>query len=139
MKKPAVTVIKKYLASLNKIKAKYITSERLSKVLGVYPELINETLSYFEPMLLLDYSYNLLDLKPTLEAYVSDDENKRTPITTGEVITKRILSQYSSIHDFIYQKMSIAGMIDKNAYLSDADLRALKRLIQEEQARRKKK
>ena len=90
-------------------------------------------------MLLLDYSYNLLDLKPTLEAYVSDDENKRTPITTGEVITKRILSQYSSIHDFIYQKMSIAGMIDKNAYLSDADLRALKRLIQEEQARRKKK
>jgi NADH/NAD ratio-sensing transcriptional regulator Rex len=139
MKKPTVTLIKKYLTALNKIKAKYITSERLSKVLGVYPENINEVLSYFDPMLMMDYSYNLLDLKDTLEEYVSDEDNKRTPITTGEVVTKRILSQYQSINDFIYQKMSIAGLIDKNAYLSDADLRALKRLIQEEQARRKKK
>lgn len=139
MKKPAVTVIKKYLLALNKMKAKYVTSERLSKVLGVYPEVINEVLSYFEPMLVMDYSYNLMDLKPALEEYAYDEDNKRTPITTGEVVTKRILSQYQSIPDFIYQKMTIGGMIDKNAYLSDQDLRALKRLIQEEQTKRKKR
>lgn len=139
MKKPAVTVIKKYLASMNKIKAKYITSERLSKVLGVYPEVINEVLSYFEPMIVLDYSYNLNDLKPALEEYVADDENKRTPITTGKVATVKIISQYSNINDFVYQKMTIGGMLDKNAYLTDFDLRTLKRLVSEEQARRKKK
>ena len=139
MKKPAVTVIKKYLVALSKIKAKYVTSERLSSVLGIYPEAINEDLSYFDPMIMMDYSYNLLDLKPVLEEYASDDKNKRTPITTGEVVTKKILSQYESINDFIYKKMTIAGLIDKNAYLSDADLRALKRLVQEEQARRKNK
>lgn len=139
MKKPVVTTIKKYLACMNKMKAKYITSERLSKVLGVYPEVINEVLSYFEPMLVMDYSYNLLDLKPVLEQYVSDDENKRTPITTGKVATTKIISQYSSISDFVYQKMTIGGMLDKNAYLSDIDLRTLKRLVSEEQAKRKKK
>ena len=139
MKKPAVTVIKKYLASMNKIKAKYITSERLSKVVGVYPEVINEVLSYFEPMIVLDYSYNLNDLKPALEEYVADDENKRTPITTGKVATVKIISQYSNINDFVYQKMTIGGMLDKNAYLTDFDLRTLKRLVSEEQARRKKK
>lgn len=139
MKKPAVTVIKKYLVCLNKIKAKYITSERLSKVLGIYPENINEVLSYFDPMIVMDYSYNLLDLKSVLEEYVADDENKRTPITTGEVATTKIISQYSNINDFVYQKMTIGGMLDKNAYLSDIDLRTLKRLVSEEQARRKKK
>lgn len=139
MKKPSVTLIKKYLTALNKIKAKYITSERLSKVLGVYPENINEVLSYFDPMIVLDYSYNLLDLKSTLEEYVSDDDNKRTPITTGEVVTTKILSQYDSLNDFIYQKMTIGGMLDKNAYLSDIDLRTLKRLVAEEQAKRKRK
>ena len=40
-------VLKKYLSALTKIKAKYVTAERLSRVIGVYPEVINETLSYF--------------------------------------------------------------------------------------------
>ena len=90
-------------------------------------------------MIVMDYSYNLLDLKSVLEEYVADDENKRTPITTGEVATTKIISQYSNINDFVYQKMTIGGMLDKNAYLSDIDLRTLKRLVSEEQARRKKK
>ena len=37
MKKPNVSVLKKYLNAMGKIKAKYITSERLSRVIGVYP------------------------------------------------------------------------------------------------------
>ena len=37
MKAPSVTVLKKYLSAMNKIKAKYVTAERLSRVVGVYP------------------------------------------------------------------------------------------------------
>lgn len=141
MKSPSVTVVKKYLAAMHKIKAKYITSERLSKVVGVYPEIINENLSYFDPMINMDYSYNLLDLVPTLEEYVNNDANKKTPIVQkGQVlVTKNTLSEYTSVNDFIYKKLTIGGFINKNAYLDDNDLRTLKRLVIEELAKRKKR
>lgn len=139
MKKPSVTTIKKYLSILTKAKAKYITSERLASMVGVYPEKINEELSYFDPMINMDYSYDLKSLIPELEEFVSDDNNKKETNQVKDIVTKKTLSQYSSINDFIYKRMSISGLINENAYLTDADLRALKRLIQEEQARRKKK
>ena len=77
MKKPSVTTIKKYLSILTKAKAKYITSERLASMVGVYPEKINEELSYFDPIINMDYSYDLKSLMPELEEYVSDDNNKK--------------------------------------------------------------
>lgn len=140
MKKPSVTTVKKYLTAITKIKAKYITVERLSKVVGIYPEKIAEDLLFFEPMLAMDYSYNLLALVPELKKFVSDDSNKKEVRQVEEIVTKKKLAQYSSINDFVYQKLTIpgSGLIDRNAYLSDADLRALKRLISEEQERRKK-
>ena len=140
MKKPSVTTVKKYLSAITRIKAKYITAERLSKEVGIYPEKIAEELSYFEPMLTMDYSYNLLALVPEMKKFVSDDSNKKEVKQVEEVVTKKKLAQYSSINDFVYKKLTIpgSGLIDRNAYLSDADLRALKRLISEEQERRKK-
>ena len=140
MKKPSVTTVKKYLSAITRIKAKYITVERLSKEVGIYPEKIAEELSYFEPMLTMDYSYNLLALVPEMKKFVSDDSNKKEVKQVEEVVTKKKLAQYSSINDFVYKKLTIpgSGLIDRNAYLSDADLRALKRLISEEQERRKK-
>ena len=91
-------------------------------------------------MLAMDYSYNLLALVPELKKFVSDDSNKKEVRQVEEIVTKKKLAQYSSINDFVYQKLTIpgSGLIDRNAYLSDADLRALKRLISEEQERRKK-
>ena len=140
MKKPSVTTVKKYLSAITRIKAKYITAERLSKEVGIYPEKIAEELSYFEPMLTMDYSYNLLALVPEMKKFVSDDSNKKEVKQVEEVVTKKKLAQNSSINDFVYKKLTIpgSGLIDRNAYLSDADLRALKRLISEEQERRKK-
>ena len=67
MKTPNITTLKKYLLSLSKIKAKYVTAERLSRIVGVYPEIINENLSYFEPTLMLDNSFNLLELVPAIK------------------------------------------------------------------------
>ena len=141
MSKPSVTTVKKYIAALTKKKYMYIKSERLSMMIGISEEKINEDLSYFEPMIIMDYTYNLLDLIPALKEFVLNDENKKNQRVVKDVVTKKQLSQYDSIADFVYQKMTIpgSGLINQSVVLSDADLRALKRLIQEEQDRRKKK
>lgn len=141
MKAPSVTVLKKYLSALNKMKYKYITAERLSKVLGIYPEVINETLSYFEPMLQMDPEYNLLVLVPSIKQYIADlEEEKKSPIINPEeVVSKKQLEEYESVTDFIYKKMSVGGIIDRGAYLTDKDLRIIKKLAQEELKKRKGK
>lgn len=142
MKTPNITTLKKYLVSLSKIKAKYVTADRLSRVVGVYPEIINENLSYFEPTLMLDNSFNLLELIPDIKKYINDEEEKKaaTKLVKKEIVTKRDLEEYDSIPDFLYKKMTNGlGLIDRQANLSDKDLRTLKRLVNEELARRKKK
>lgn len=142
MKTPNITTLKKYLVSLSKIKAKYVTADRLSRVIGVYPEIINENLSYFEPTLMLDNSFNLLELIPDIKKYINDEEEKKaaTKLVKKEIVTKRDLEEYDSIPDFLYKKMTNGlGLIDRQANLSDKDLRTLKRLVNEELARRKKK
>ena len=40
MKGPSVSVLKKYLNAMSKKKVKYMTCERLSNLVGVYPEVI---------------------------------------------------------------------------------------------------
>ena len=140
MKSPNVTVLKKYLNALTKIKAKYVTAERLSRVVGVYPEVINETLSYFEPMLMMDPDYNLLELVPAMKQYVIDLEEKKTsPINHEEIISRKQIEEYESVVDFIYKKMSVGGIIDRGAYLTEKDLRIIKRLANEELKKRKGK
>ena len=138
MKEPKVSEIKKYLNGILKINRKYVTSERLSKVVGIYPEIINETLSYFEPMINMDPEYNLMELVPTLKKYVVDQEDNRTLVNRKPAIHKKDLEKYESINDFIYKKMtSVGGLLDRNIVLSDQDLRVLKKLVSEEQAYRK--
>lgn len=139
MKAPSVNVLKKYLSAMGKIKAKYITAERLSRVMGVYPEVISETLSYFEPMLMMDTGYNLLELVPTIKDYINDLEEKKVPVERAEVVNKKDIEEYESVVDFIYKKMSVGGIIDRGAVLSDRDLRVIKKLATEELKRRKGK
>ena len=124
---------------MGKIKAKYITPERLSRVVGVYPEIICETLSYFEPMLKMDPDYNLLVLVPAIKEYINDLEEKKVPVERHETINKREIDEYEDVVDFIYKKMSVGGIIDRGAVLSDKDLRIIKRLASEELQKRKGK
>ena len=70
MKEPKLAEVKKHLNAIIKMNKKYVTTERLSKVVGIYPEIINEQLSYFEPTLMMDPEYNLMELVPTLKKYV---------------------------------------------------------------------
>ena len=139
MKEPKTSDIKKYLNAILKLNKKYVTTERLSKVVGVYPEIINDHLSYFEPMLAMDPEYNLMELVPTLKKFlVEKEENKNNNLVRNPSIYKKDLVQYESINDFIYKKMtSVGGLLDRNIVLSDQDLRVLKKLIAEEQALRK--
>lgn len=143
MKAPNVSNLKKYLSAMAKIKKKYITAERLSKVVGVYPEIINENLSYFDPMINMDYEYNLLELVPQIKEYIEKVEEEKAKAKTPKLerapIRKQDFTKYDGIGDFIYQKMTIGGMLDKYMNLTDADLKILKKLIQEELANRKKK
>lgn len=141
MKEPKASDIKKYLSGLTKLNKKYVTSERLSRVVGIYPEIINEHLSYFEPMLKMDPEYNLMELVPTLKKFLVEQEENKALVKTHQVsIKKKDYERYESINDFIYKKMtSVGGLLDRNIVLSDTDLRVLKKLIAEEQANRKNK
>lgn len=142
MKEPKVSDVKKYLSALLKIKARYVTADRLSKVVGIYPEIITETLSYFEPTLMMDPSFDLLDLVEPMKQFIieKEEEKSQTLIAKAKPIKHKDLDQYESVGDFIYKKYTIAGgLLNKNAELSDDDLRILKKLISEEQTKRKKK
>ena len=140
MKEPNVKDLKKYLQGMAKLpKAKYITSERLAHIIGIYPEVINENLSFFDPMIMMDYTFNLLELVPQIKKFIEDKENKRAPVPKPVVVKRNEVDEYNSYFDFIYKKLTIGGMIDKSAELSDKDLRILKKLITDELASRKEK
>ena len=140
MKEPNVKDLKKYLQGMAKLpKAKYITSERLSRIVGIYPEVINENLSYFDPMVKMDYEFNLLELVPQMKKFIEAKEAKRAPTPKPIVVKKDEIDLYDNYFDFIYKKLTYGGMIDKSVELSDKDLKILKKLISEELANRKAK
>ena len=139
MKEPSVSTVKKYLVALTKVKKKYVTSESLSLTVGVYPEVINETLSYFNPMVNMDYKFNLLELVPEMKDWINKKEEAKKPAVPNQNVKKGDVNAFNSVSDFIYRKMTYNGIVDKNAYLSDKDLKLLKRIIVEEQKRRKGK
>ena len=139
MKGPSVTVLKKYLNAMSKNKVKYMTCERLSNLVGVYPEVIAENLSYFDPMLNIDPTYDLLVLIPQIKEYIQNEEDKKAPTGPKVVATKKDINGYESVSDFVYKQMTFAGMVDRNLVLNEKDLRILKRLVNDELAALKKK
>lgn len=139
MKAPSITVLKKYLAAMSKQKVKYMTCERLAHIVGVYPEVIADHLSYFEPMLKMDTSLDLLLLIPRIKDFILLEDEKKVVGTPKVIATKKDVLEYESVADFIYKKMSYAGLIDRNTVLSEKDLKILKRLVGAEILTLKKK
>ena len=124
------TTAKKYLSAIEGSKKKYLTCDGLSRVLGIYPEVIAEQLSYFEPMLAMDPSYDLKELIPALKAYI-EEENQKSQKAPVVKVNKKELNEYKSVSDFLYKKMTtVGGLVDKYATLSEADLKILKKLVQ---------
>lgn len=137
MKSPSVTSLKKYLSGLKKMKKKYVTSELLSREIGVYPEVINGDLLFFDPLVSIDYKYNLMDLVEPIEEFIGKPKTPKKKRAAAKPVVKKEPLPFDSIGDFFYQKMTIGGVVDRNVDLSDQDLRDLKKLINCEQASRK--
>ena len=123
------TTAKKYLSAIEGSKKKYLTCENLSRTMGIYPEVIAEQLSFFEPMLAMDPSFDLKELVPAIEKYIEEEDAKKTKKDVVKV-SKKELNEYKSVADFLYRKMTINGLVDRSASLSEKDLKALKKLVQ---------
>lgn len=124
------TTAKKYLSLIRSVNKKCVTSETLSKHVGIYPNVINETLSYFEPMLSMDFSYNLKDLIPVIEKYIEEQDQVKIKVVHFEA--KKAASKYSGVSDFVYKTMTVGGLVDKNRTLSIDELKVLRKLVNEE-------
>ena len=124
------TTAKKYLSAINGSKRKHLTCEALSLHMGIYPELIAKDLSEFEPMLAMDPSYNLRDLVPAIEEYIEEQSKEKKEPRIA--VKKTEVSQFKSVADFVYNKMTIGGLVDRNIPLSEKDLKVLRALVNQE-------
>lgn len=120
--------------ALSSTSQKYVTAEMLSQSIGIYPDVINEALSMFNPVVTLDVTYNLLELLPDLNQYLGNA--KAVSVKRNKSVGKPL--PYPNFADFVYQKMTIAGIVDKSISLSEKDLKLAKKLIQNELKSRKK-
>ena len=125
------TVAKKYLSAIEGSKKKYLTCDNLSRIMGIYPEVIAEQLSFFEPMLAMDPSFDLKELIPVISKYIEEEEAKKVKKPVVKV-SKKDLSGYKSVVDFVFKRMTFNGLVDRSVSLSEADLRSLKKLVQQE-------
>lgn len=134
-----ITRVRDYYRAIRSINRKHVTLEMLSKKIGIVGDVINNDLAYFDPLIKFDLNYNYKDLLDQLEEHIKNYEETKQKPRNIRPVQKKELDQFESIADFIYQKMTIgtSGIIDQNRELTDRELRALKRLINEEQARRK--
>lgn len=139
MAKVSNATLKKYVLCIKKAKEKYLTVDMLSHYVGVYPDIISSQLSMFDPMINIDTNYDVRSLLPAMEKYLSLESPTKSKKIKNKPLSKseKEASRYDSIQDFIYQNMTLSGMMDKSAPLSDEDLIVLKKLISEEQNKRK--
>lgn len=134
--KPTKAMVHRILGALHRSKRKYVPLESLSRLVGIYPDVLADTLVYFEPMIRMDLTINTRDLEGAMEEYLKEpmkEKNSTIRVKKTEVL------QYSSIADFVYKRMtSVGGLVDPSIQLDDKDLEILKRLIDKEVAKRKK-
>lgn len=133
--------IQRYVGALKRSGQKFVTLDKLARLVGLYPDVISDDLVYFDPMVKFDPTIDMRNLLPAMEEYIGAGEEKKAaePKPKRVVVTKKELSEYSSIADFVYKKMtSIGGLVETSMTLSDQDLHILAKLVNEEVAARKK-
>jgi hypothetical protein len=126
----SLPLLKKIVLQLKKTNQKYITVDDLSQQLGIYPEKISEVIAFFNPLILMDMTSNLRDNLTDMENYLT------TKIQPKEMKkTKRIrfdIKAYKSMLDYLYQHLTIDGILDKTRQLTIAELKIIKKIINEE-------
>ena len=138
MKKLTKTEGKNILRVIEKNRSKkWISLEFLSSKIGIYPEVLGEMLSDFDPLALLDPSFDVKSIESPLREFLEKAEKKET--TRRVVASKKAVGEYQGLNDFIYKKMTgVGGLFDKDVRLSDKDLAILRKLLNEEIKSRKK-
>ena len=128
------SIYQKIYQALSTTSQKYVTSEMLAQSIGIYPDVINDALSLFNPVVTLDVTFNVLELLPLLATHLGSNKSVRQKTHRST----SVMLPYDSFSDFVYQKMTIAGIVDKNLQLSEKDLKMAKKLILNELKSRKK-
>ena len=131
------TLAKKYLSVIKSSKKKHLTCDSLGREMGIYPDVVREQLSFFEPIITMDMDYNCHDVVSQIEEYISSLEENKTPVDRVVVRSKQV-SEYDGIGDFVYKKFTIGGLVDRNIQLSEVDLKVLKKLVIDELAKSSK-
>ncbi len=134
MNKPSKRQAQRIAAALRKGKKKVITLDSLSRLVGLYPDVLGEQLVYFSPMILMDPSVNCKELLPQIEEYVKSFEPvKKEKAPSSPAVKKKDVSEYKGVNDFVYKKMTSAGgLVDRSSRLSEKDLKILHRLVNAE-------
>ena len=131
------TLAKKYLSAIKASKKKHLTCEALGRQMGIYPDVIREQLSFFEPLITMDMDYDTHDAIAAIEEYLESLEEKKENVERV-IIRKDKIDEYVGLADFVYKKFTIGGLVDKNITLSEVDLKVLKRIVNEELAKQSK-
>jgi hypothetical protein len=141
MNQPKISEIRRIVGAVKRSSQKVITLERLSHLVGLYPDVLSDILVYFDPMIKFDPSINIRNFMPAMEQYIAPAVPKdATPKPKRVVVTKRELSEYSGIPDFVIKKMtSVGGLVDPTVTFSDEDLKILEKLVLAEITKRKRK
>lgn len=114
--------------TLRKSPTKYITAEILSQQSGIVLEVILKIFSEYNPIANLDLSINLKEYLNQLEK----DLNIKKTISKLSRTPKKVDLPFANVIDFVYEKMTIGGIVDKSIELSIKDLRLLKKIINQE-------
>lgn len=139
MKRMNITEARKTLSAIAKNKPQIMSLNDLSFATGYYPEVLGEYLSYFDPTVMIDASFNVKSLEKPLKEYVLDLETKNATKPKRFVVRKKTLREYSSIGDFLLKKMTgEGGLVDVTTVLSDEDLMVLRKMVENEIEERKK-
>ncbi|MCH3909763.1 MAG: hypothetical protein LKE31_05265 [Bacilli bacterium] len=132
MNEPTVSRLKRILSPLKRSPKKFVSLDMLSRMVGLYSDVIADELEYFEPLIRMDSSLNMKDLIPSIESYIEKSEVKKEKVIRPKrvVVAKKEIDQYPSIAEFIYAKMTSAGgLMDPSYRLSDHDLHLLQKLV----------
>ncbi len=138
MKQAEFKLLEKIFIALKTHKSKFVTAEMIAQTIGILPEKIQEICATFNPLITIDYSYDLKQIIPDIEAFLTTKSKM-----TKKNQTKKQVSNYERVIDFVYDKMTFNGIVDRSAVLSDADLREIKFIAMNElkirRANKKKK
>ena len=77
MERISNTKLKRIYSLIKNDKKKFLSLDALARKMGIYPEVLGQELSYFNPMILMDPSLNMKSLLPDMEAELAADEEKK--------------------------------------------------------------